>query len=85
MHAEERKKKISESMRGNKNPFYGKHHSDETKEKLRIQRKGKRLTEEYKKKISEAITGEKNPFKGKHHSEESKEKNEKSKTWKKAN
>ena len=33
---------------GNKNPFYGKHHSDETKKKLSDLHKGKKLSEEHK-------------------------------------
>lgn len=59
-----RRKKISEAMRGEKNPFYGKsfpkekhpmygkHHTKESKEKMRQAKVGKKLTEEHKKKIS---------------------------------
>ncbi len=61
-------------MRGEKNPFYGKHHSDETKRKLSESKKGKHHSEETKRKLSEANKGEKNPFYGKHHSEEVKRK-----------
>ena len=46
---------------GEKHPMYGKHHSEETKKKLREARKGKHL-------------GKDNPFYGKHHSEEAKKK-----------
>ena len=35
-HTEETKKKISNSMLGNKNHFFGKHHTEETKEKIRL-------------------------------------------------
>ena len=42
---------------GEKNPFYGKHHSDETKKKISKNRKGK-------------CVGENHPFYGKKHSEE---------------
>lgn len=35
LHSEESKKKISEAITGNKNPFYGKKHSPETIAKLR--------------------------------------------------
>ena len=58
-HTEEEKRKISESMKGEKNPFYGKHHTEETKKKWSEQRKGKNC-------------GEKNPFYRKHHTEETK-------------
>lgn len=51
--------KKSQSIRGEKNHFYGKHHSDETK-KLLAQKC--------------ALYGEKNGFFGKHHSEETKQK-----------
>lgn len=47
--------------KGEKNPFYGKTHSDEVKIMLSEQAKQR--------------TGEKNPFKGKHHTEEAKERN----------
>jgi group I intron endonuclease len=49
---------MSKIFSGEGNPFYGKHHSDETKKKISDSLKGK-----YK--------GEKHPFYGKHHSKES--------------
>lgn len=82
-HAKERSRKISNSLKGDKNPFYGKHHTEQTKEILREYRKGKKLSEETKRKISEAITGGKNPFRGRRHSKESKEKMRKAKLGKK--
>ena len=54
-HTKETKKKLSESAKkriGSKNPFFGKHHSEETKEKLRMQRIGIKHSEEYKQKMS---------------------------------
>lgn len=60
-----RREKISKKMKGKNNPFYkkgfhkenhplwGKHHSEESKEKMRIAKKGKTLSEEHKKKISQ--------------------------------
>lgn len=60
-----RREKISKKMKGENNPFYkkgfhkenhplwGKHHSEESKEKMRIAKKGKTLSEEHKKKISQ--------------------------------
>ena len=59
----------------------GKHHSDETRKKLREAKKGeknpfygKHHSDETRKKLSEANIGENNPMYGKHHSEETKKK-----------
>ena len=49
--------KLQDYHNGNSNPMFGKHHSEETRKKLREARKGKHL-------------GKDNPFYGKHHSEE---------------
>ena len=57
----------SKAMKGEKNPFYGKKHSEETKNKNSEAHKGKHLSEETKRKISEVK-------KGTHHSEETKRK-----------
>jgi len=83
--SDETKSYFSKLFSGEGNPFYGKHHSeetlqklrnkfisDETKEKIRTWHTGKKLSDEHKKKISENST---RPFLGKHHTEESKEKN----------
>ena len=48
-------------QKGGSNPMYGRHHSEDTRKKMREARKGKR-------------TGEDNPFYGKHHSEETRKK-----------
>ena len=68
----------SKAMKGEKNPFYGKKHSEETKKRNAEAHKGKHLSEETKKKLSEAnkerYIGEKHPMYGRHHSEESKKK-----------
>jgi len=56
---------------GEKNPFYGKKHTEESKRKMR----GRIVSRETRKKLSDAQkgkTGEKNGFYGKKHSEESK-------------
>ena len=65
---------MSEARKGEKAPFYGKHHSEETRKKLSEARKGeknpnygKHLSEETRKKLSEA-------HKGKHLSEETRKK-----------
>lgn len=57
--SEETVKKMSEIRRGNKNHFYGKKHTQETKEK--ISKKAKERN----------ISGERNPFYGKTHTKES--------------
>lgn len=64
----ERRRKISEALTGEGNPFYGKkykkeehpffgkHHTEESKERMRQAKLGKKLTEEHKKKISKNNT-----------------------------
>jgi len=64
---------MSELFSGENNPFYGKHHTEESKQLISEHRKGKRA-------------GEEHPFYGKHHTKESLEKmseNRKSKGGKK--
>ena len=51
-HTEEQRRKQSETRKGCNNPFYGKHHTEETKEKLRRPK-----TEETRKKLSETNKG----------------------------
>ena len=64
--SDETKKKISESLRGEKHPLYGKHPSEETRKKMSEAKKGKPghrlgkpLDEETKKKIRETLKGQK--------------------------
>ena len=68
-------------MSGENNPFFGKTHTEETRNKIKdaLAKKGdahrvKHHTEETKKKISESRLGEKHWLYGKHHSEETKKK-----------
>lgn len=59
-------KKISEKYAGEKNPRYGIHLTEETKEKIRKNRDTSYMkTEEYRKKMSMAVSGEKNGMYGK--------------------
>lgn len=68
--SDETRKKISESNKGKRmgieNPFYGKHHTEETKQKLRqyvidgvTGRKGAKNSNEHNRKISQANKGKK--------------------------
>ena len=47
----EHKRKISEKLKGENHPFYGKHHSEESKEKMRSSQLGHTVSEETKIKI----------------------------------
>ena len=55
--SEEQRRKISEAMIGKNSPFYGKHHSEESKKKLSESLTGRVFAEEHRKKISEAKIG----------------------------
>ena len=81
------KKKYSENHReqdGENHPFYGKHHTEETRKKMSKSLKGKKHpmygkhhTDETKKKLSEKhtnIKSENHPMYGKHHTDETKRK-----------
>ena len=86
--SEETRRKLSELKKGllsgEKNPMFGKHHSEETKQKIGEVHKGKQISEEQKKKLSIALKGRimsdehkkkiSASHKGKHHTEESKKK-----------
>lgn len=82
------KEYFSKLFSGEGNPFYGKHHteetldklrnrkmSDETKEKLIISNTGRKKSKEELDFRSKLFSGDGNPFYGKHHDEEAKEKN----------
>ena len=67
--SEEHKRKISEN---NRKYWIGKHHSEETKQKMSKAKKN--MSEETKRKMSEAKKGDKHPNYGKHHSNETRQK-----------
>ena len=71
---EETGRKISEAMKGDKHPNYGKKNSDETRRKMSVALKGRKHSDETRQKISDTMKGTKNPFYGKRHSEEAKRK-----------
>ena len=85
---DERKAQFSEKMsnttkgrpshmkgkKGCQTPFYGKHHTQETKEKLHFANSGRKHTEEELEKMSQANSGENNPMYGKTHSNKTKQK-----------
>jgi group I intron endonuclease len=79
-HSEEAKRKISDAISGDSNPFKGRKHKPETIEHLRKINTGKKATEETRKKMSEAknkpeiLEKLKKINTGKKHSEETKNK-----------
>jgi plasmid stability protein len=54
VHSVEWRKKLSESQKGIKNSFFGKHHSIETLQKISKMFKGKPFSEEHRRRISES-------------------------------
>jgi len=84
-HSKETKKKMSKIAKKRleipeNHNFYGKHHSEKTKEKIRNSKLGQKVhSEEWKKDLGKRMSGSNNPmykkptygFKGKKHSEES--------------
>jgi len=81
--SEEFKKKLSEASKGENGPNWGKHLSEETKNKLRQVNIGKHLSEETKRKLSEANKGKNHPNWGKHLSQKTIDKIRKSQIGKK--
>jgi group I intron endonuclease len=56
-----KKRKFFPNMSGENNPMFGKHLSEETKEKIRKSHLGKTLSDETKIKLSQSRVGDKNP------------------------
>lgn len=65
------KKRISERMSGENNPFFGKNHTQETKDRISSIQIGKKLSEETKKKIGLKSKGNQHCL-GQKHSQETK-------------
>lgn len=68
--SEETRRKISIATAGMNNPFHGKHHSDETKARMRVSHTGKKLTSEHRENMRIAHIGRPSPNKGKRMSPE---------------
>ena len=85
----ETRKKMSEVAKArladpNNHPWTGRHHTEETKEKIRKTLTGKMVGENNPNFGNHKLAGENNPFYGKHHTEEAKEKLRKAHLGKKA-
>lgn len=76
---------LSTKFSGDGNPFFGKHHTAETKTRISIKKTGvplpqavrlkmigRSISQETRRKLSAALKGRRSPMKGKHHSDESK-------------
>jgi hypothetical protein len=57
---EESREKMSIATSGDKNPFYGKSHTDEAREKISNAKKGKTLSDDHKQKMSDSRKGANN-------------------------
>jgi group I intron endonuclease len=65
--------KISAAISGENNHFFGKKHSDETRQRMRAIKLGKRLSDEHKARISAAVSGANHPSFGKKISDETRQ------------
>ena len=70
LYGEESRTKIGAALRGEKNPNFGKHRTEEVKARISAALRGKTFSEERKARISSATRGEKNHNFGKTFSEE---------------
>lgn len=73
-HTEEWKRWASESRSGEKNPFFGKTHSSETRRKMSIARRKRVISVATREKMSRSLSGKNNPMYGKSLSLESRKK-----------
>lgn len=70
----EMRQKMSEAHKGEKNHFYGKHHTEEAIKKISEASKNRTLSDETRKKISEAVRGKNHPLYGTSPSESTRKK-----------
>jgi len=54
-HSPKSLKRISEVTRGSNNGFYGRRHNEKTKEKMKLKKLGKVLSDDHKEKVSESL------------------------------
>lgn len=72
--SEESNQKRSLTLKGRPGTMKGRHHSEETREKISRIHKGRKHSEEHNKNVANALKGHPGGMKGKHHSRETKEK-----------
>lgn len=72
-HSKETRKKHSLRTRGEGNPMYGKHHSEEAKRKISEFRKTFAYPESFRAKMSRITSGENNPMYGRNHKKKSRD------------
>lgn len=75
--SEEAKKRMSESTKGENHPLYGKHHSKETREKIKQALTGRKVPREQVEKMRKTLTGRKHSEKWKQHIKEGHAKSDK--------
>ena len=74
IHTEKTLPKMSESLKGEKHPMFGKQHNEDTLAKMSAIKQGKLHSEKTRAKMSISKAGEKHPMFGKLHSEETRAK-----------
>ena len=72
--SEETRERMSEALRGENHYLFGKHQSEETKQRISKTKLGKTMSKETKQKMSDAQSGEKHPMYGKQHTDDTKQK-----------
>lgn len=70
--SDETRKKMSESKQGNKHPWRGRRHTEESKRKMSKSHTGKNFSDEHRAKLSKANSGKGNPLYGKRFTDDEK-------------
>lgn len=73
-YTDEVRQKLREQFSGENNPFYGRTHTQETKDRISKTKMGVKMSDEFKAKLSVIFSGKNNPNYGKHHTPEAKAK-----------